>query len=142
MPVVPDSVTATCDQVLTGSSPPPVNRCSPPAPLVVMANRSPAPPALTVRNMFTAGPDPKSNTRDQVLFAAGLTHADTVKSDRPLTIPIGSWTYSVLPLSLTALPSRPGTRGPAAPPPPGCSSSSSIMFGLSFAARGEENDPQ
>ena len=51
VPVLPDSVTATCDQVLSGSSPVPLICCSPPAPLVVMANRIGPPPALRVRNM-------------------------------------------------------------------------------------------
>src|SRR6266516_4161814 len=85
VPVVPDSVTATCDHVFSGNSPSPV-------------------------------PVPKSNTRDQVASDDGLTQADTVKSDRPLTIPVGRLTYSPPPLSFTALPILPATRGPVAPP--------------------------
>src|SRR6266540_2655278 len=95
VPVVPDSVTATCDQVFSGNSPPPVSCCSAPPPPVVMANRRPDPPALTVMNMLNVVPVPKSKTRDQVWFAAGLTHADTAKSDSPLTMPSGRSTYSV-----------------------------------------------
>src|SRR6266516_1099732 len=113
VPVVPDSVTATCDQVFSGNSPPPVSCCSPLP--VVIANRRPAPPPSTVRNMYVLVPVPKSNTRDQVASDDGLTQADTVKSDRPLTIPLGRLTYSPPPLSLTALPILPATRGPVAP---------------------------
>ena len=51
VPVVPDSVTATCDQVFSGSVPGPLSCCSAPLPLVVMAKRSGPPPALSVRNM-------------------------------------------------------------------------------------------
>src|ERR1051325_5115732 len=116
VPVVPDSVTATCDQVFRGSCPPPVSCCSAPPPPVVIAKRSPAPPPLTVMNMFTVVPVPKSKTRDHVAFDAGLTHADTVKSDRRLTMPVGRLTYSPLPLSLMALRSCPDTGGPPAPP--------------------------
>src|SRR6185295_12448442 len=93
VPVVPDSVTATCDQVFRGSCPPPVSCCSAPPPPVVIAKRSPAPPPLTVMNMFTVGPVPKSNTRAQVSLDARLTQADTVKSDRLLTIPVGRLMY-------------------------------------------------
>jgi hypothetical protein len=60
-------------------------------------------------------PVPKSNTRDQAELADGLTHAETVKSCSPLTMPLGRFTYSPLPDSLTALPISPGTRGPVAP---------------------------
>src|ERR1041385_3257300 len=116
VPVVPDSVTATCDQVFRGNCPPPVSCCSAPPPPVVIAKRSPAPPPLMVMNMFTVVPVPKSKTRAQVSLDAGLTQADTVKADRPLTIPAGRLTYSPPPLSLTALPSCPEARGPAAPP--------------------------
>ncbi len=49
VPVVPDSVTATCDQVFSGSVPGALICCSPLP--VVMANRSGPPPALSVRNM-------------------------------------------------------------------------------------------
>ena len=38
-----------------------------------------------------------------------------MKSDSPLTMPEGGSTYSSAPLSLTALPIFPGTRGPEAP---------------------------
>jgi hypothetical protein len=62
-------------------------------------------------------PVPKSNTRDQVLVAAGFTQAAIVKSVSPLTTPAGRVTYSLLPLSLMALPIRPGARGPGAAPP-------------------------
>jgi hypothetical protein len=85
VPVLPDRVTARCDQVLVGSWPLRLMRCSPPLPPVVIANLGP-PPALTVRNMYAPVPVPKSNTRDQVVVAAGLTHAETVKSPSPLTI--------------------------------------------------------
>src|SRR5258706_14400538 len=78
VPVVPDSVTATCDQVFSGSAEVALRRCSPPLPLVVMAKRG-AVPALTVRNMFAVVPVPKSNTRDQVELADGLTQVETVK---------------------------------------------------------------
>ncbi len=50
VPVVPDSVTARCVHVFTGSWPVVLICCSAPPPLVVMAKRGP-PPALTVRNM-------------------------------------------------------------------------------------------
>src|SRR5919198_806793 len=115
VPVLPDSVTATCDQVFNGSVPGASIRCSAPPPPVVMAKRSGPPPALSVRNMLTVVPVPKSNTRDQALFCDGLTHAETVKSCSPLTMPSGSWTYSPFPDSLTALPTLPATRGPVAP---------------------------
>src|SRR5690349_20672831 len=82
-----------------------------------MANRG-AVPAFTVRNMFAVVPVPMSNTRDHVLLAAGLTQAEMVKLVSPLTTPEGMLTYSLTPLSLTALPIRPVTRGPVAPPPP------------------------
>src|SRR5262245_5595138 len=84
---VPDSVTARYDHVFSGSWPPVLDSCcSPPAPPVVMANRGP-PPALTVRNMYVPVPVPRSNTRVQVVVAAGLTHAETVKTPSPLTMP-------------------------------------------------------
>ena len=70
--------------------------------------------ALTDKNMYASVPVPKSNTRDQDGVAAGLTHAETVKSVSPPTIPAGRFTYSLPPDSFTALPSRPGTRGPVA----------------------------
>src|SRR5918999_7041 len=115
--VFPDSVTATCDQVFSGSCPAVLlTCCSAPPPPVVMANRGP-PPALMVRNMLAVVPVPKSKIRDQVLMAAGLTQADTVKSPvSPLTMPVGRSTYSLWPLSFTALPIRPVTRGPVASP--------------------------
>ena len=62
-------------------------------------------------------PVPKSNTRDHVGCAEGLTQAETVKSDSPLTMPVGRLTYSLLPESFTALPILPATRGPVAWPP-------------------------
>src|SRR5450756_491835 len=114
-PVVPVRVTATCDQVFSGSWPPPVSCCSTPLPPAVMANRRPEPPPSTVRNMFVEVPVPKSKMRDQVLSAAGLTQAEIVKSFSPLTMPFGGATYSPFPESLTALPILPGTRGPVAP---------------------------
>src|SRR5262245_14104923 len=88
VPVVPDNVTARCDHVFSGSAEVALSRCSPPLPEVVMANRG-AVPALSVRNMFVVVPVPKSNTRDHVEFAAGLTHAEMVKLLRPLRIPVG-----------------------------------------------------
>jgi hypothetical protein len=60
-------------------------------------------------------PEPKSKIRDQVLVAEGFTQAETVKSSRLLTIPVGSETYSPLPDSRTAFASLPGARGPVAP---------------------------
>ena len=39
VPVLPDSVTARCDHVFSGSCAVPLSRCSPPLPLVVMAKR-------------------------------------------------------------------------------------------------------
>src|SRR6516162_3735747 len=85
VPVLPDSVTATCDQVFSGSVPGPA--ITSPAVLVGMAsaNRSGPPPALSVRNMKLLVPVPKSNTRDQAELADGLTHAEIVKSCSPLT---------------------------------------------------------
>src|SRR5689334_18922908 len=106
-----------CDQVFSGSADVAFSRCSPPLPLVVMANRG-AVPALSVRNMFAVVPVPKSKIRDQVVLADGFTHVEMVKFVRPLTMPEGSVTYSLEPLSLTALPIRPATRGPVAPPLP------------------------
>ena len=60
-------------------------------------------------------PVPKSKMRDQVVFAAGLTQVEIVQSpvQRVVTL-LGSVTYSPVPLSLTALPSLPATRGPVA----------------------------
>src|SRR3954454_24638669 len=78
VPVVPESVTATCDQVFSGSWPPPVRSCSAPLPLLVMPKRRPLPPPLTVRNMLTVVPVPKSKTRAQVSSEAGLTQAEMV----------------------------------------------------------------
>ena len=49
------------------------------------------------------------------MFCDGLTHAETVKSCSPLTMPSGRATYSPSPDSLTALPILPGTRAPVAP---------------------------
>ncbi len=60
-------------------------------------------------------PVPKSNTRDQAELADGLTHAETVKSCSPLTMPLGRFTYSPFPDSWTALPISPGARSPVAP---------------------------
>src|SRR5713101_459917 len=114
VPVWPDSVTATCDQVFSGSVPGPVIE-SPPPLGVASAKRSGPPPALSVRNMKLLVPVPKSNTRDQAELADGLTHAEMVKSCSPLTMPFGRFTYSPFPDSLTALPISPGTRGPVAP---------------------------
>src|ERR671914_2505168 len=114
--VLPDSVTATCDQVFSGNCPPVLlTCCSAPPPPVVMANRGPL-PAFTVKNMYVPVPLPKSNTRVQVVVAAGLTQAETVKSVSPLTTPAGRVTNSLWPLSLTALPILPATRGPVASP--------------------------
>src|SRR5262245_22997332 len=64
--------------------------------------------------MYVPVPEPKSNTRDQVEFCDGFTHADTVKSVRSLTIPVGRLAYSLLPQSFRALPSFPVVRGPVA----------------------------
>src|SRR5215469_9963434 len=114
VPVLPDSVTATCDQVFSGSVPGPAIT-SPPPLGVASANRSGPPPALSVRNMKLLVPVPKSNTRDQAELADGLTHAEIVKSCSPLTMPFGSRTYSPLPDRLTAFAISPGTRGPVAP---------------------------
>src|SRR5215470_8262996 len=101
VPVLPDSVTARCDHVFSGSALVALRRCSPPLPLVVMAKRG-AVPALTVRNMFAVVPVPKSNTRDQVVLAAGLTQTEMVKLDSDDRIPDGIDTYSLAPESLTA----------------------------------------
>src|SRR5690348_7487952 len=84
VPVLPESVTARWLKVFNGSDELLLICCSPPAPLVVMANRTPVPPPLTVRNMLTLVPVPKSNTRDQLVVADGLTHAETVKFVSPL----------------------------------------------------------
>src|SRR5918999_1639613 len=115
--VFPDSVTATRDHVFSGSCPAVLlTCCSAPPPPVVMANRGP-PSALMVKNMFAVVPVPKSKIRDQLVVAAGLTQADTVKSPvSPLTMPVGRFTYSLWPLSFTALPILPVTRGPVASP--------------------------
>ena len=51
VPVVPDSVTATFDQVFSGRLPGALSCCSLPFPLVVIAKRTGPPPALSVRNM-------------------------------------------------------------------------------------------
>ena len=48
--VLPDRVTARCDQVFSGSCVVLLSCCSAPPPSVVIANRGPA-PELTVRNM-------------------------------------------------------------------------------------------
>ena len=59
-------------------------------------------------------PVPKSNTRDQAVFAEGLTQAEIVKSLRPAAMPDGRLTYSLLPHRDSALPILPWTRGPVA----------------------------
>src|SRR3954451_20712725 len=115
VPVVPDNVTARWDQAPTGNWVLALSCCSPLP--VVIATLGPL-PALTVRNMYAPVPAPKSNTRDHVVVAPGFTQAEMVKSDSPLTMPAGRFTNSLLPLSFTALPSLPGTRGPVAWPPP------------------------
>src|SRR5438046_2423878 len=115
VPVVPFSVTATCDQVLSGSRWfVQVICCSAPPPPVVIAKRRLLPFAATVRNMLKVVPVPKSNTRDQARFSVGFSQAETVKSDRELTMPSGRSTYSFEPHSLTALPRTPATRSPVA----------------------------
>src|SRR5437667_69927 len=91
VPVWPASVTATCDQVFSGSVPGPAIT-SPPPLGVASANRSGPPPALSVRNMKLLVPVPKSNTRDQAELADGLTHGEMVKSCSPLTMPLGRLT--------------------------------------------------
>src|SRR6266487_4675891 len=91
VPVLPDSVTARCVHWPTGSWVLVLICCSAPPPDVVIANRGPA-PAFTVKNMYVPVPVPKSKTRDQVGIAAGFTHADTVKSLSPLTMPDGRFT--------------------------------------------------
>src|SRR5262245_28616472 len=88
VPVVPLSVTATCDHVFNGSCDAALSRCSPPAPLVVIANRGPD-PAFTVRNMLAVVPVPMSNTRDHVEVADGFTQAAMVKLETPVSIPEG-----------------------------------------------------
>src|SRR5215475_8911962 len=103
-----------CDQVFVGSGADPLRRCSPPLPVLVIANRGAA-PALTVRNMLLVVPEPKSKIRDQVVVTAGLTQVEIVKSFRPLTMPVGRDTYCPEPLRLSALPSLPGTREIGAP---------------------------
>src|SRR5262245_61399599 len=110
VPVLPDSVTARWIHAPVGSWPAVVGliRCSLPPPEVVSAKRGPV-PALTVRNMFVFGPEPKSNTRDHWVVAARLTHVATVKSFRVLTIPAGIVTlwFGLAPLRPIALPKPP-----------------------------------
>src|SRR5688500_1975763 len=114
MPVPPESVTVTWVQVPEDSAAGALMRCSAPAPPVVVAKRAVPELLRGVKNMLAAVPDPKSNTRDQVVTVSGRTQADTVKPVAPLRIPAGSETYCEEPLSETPLPSRPATK--AAPP--------------------------
>ena len=90
-PVVPLSVTATCDHWPSASGAVPFRRCSPPPPEVVIAKRG-AEPALAVRNMLRAVLAPKSKIRDHVGRATGFTQVEIVKSVSPLTTPAGNCT--------------------------------------------------
>src|SRR5512144_2761918 len=72
VPVLPDSVTATCTHEPAGSADVPLMRCSPPEPPVVIANLTPD-PLVGVRNMLTLVPVPKSKMRDQLLTVSSLT---------------------------------------------------------------------
>src|SRR5690242_18220493 len=116
VPVVPDSVIATCCQPVGSCGPEPLAGiiCDP-AP-ALMSNRSAfVPPALAVRNMKSDVPLPKSKIRDHVCpVDATLTQVAIVKSRSPLTMPSGRPTYSPVPDRWTALPVLPGPRGPVA----------------------------
>src|ERR1041385_7747523 len=107
MPTLPDSVTATWCHAPVLSADVPSMRCSPPEPLVVIAKRMEPEPLCGVRNMFAVVPVPKSNTRRHALVEVSLTHVATVKSLSPLTTPVGKATCWLVPLRLTALPTRP-----------------------------------
>src|SRR5258708_25749934 len=89
MPTPPDSVTATWCQPPVGSAAVPSIRCSPPAPLVVMAKRIGPEPDCGVRNMFVVVPVPRSKMRRQALVEVSLTQVAIVKSFRALTLPAG-----------------------------------------------------
>src|ERR1700752_3776469 len=88
--VVPLSVTATCVHWPSASAELALMTCSAPAalPLMVSAKRG-VDPALVARNMYTPVPEPKSQMRDHVGVADGLTQVAIVKSCRLLTIPLG-----------------------------------------------------
>src|SRR5262249_11019211 len=96
VPVVPESVTATCDQTPIGSRPGALGCCSGPLRPVVIAKRM-LPPLEGVRNMYVPVPVPISNMRDHAGSAVGLTHAEIVKSCSPLTMLLGSCTNSPVP---------------------------------------------
>src|SRR3954462_10957864 len=74
--VVPLSVTATCVHCPSGSAEGAFMTCSAPAalPLMVSAKRGVG-PALVASNMYAPVPEPKSQMRDQVGVADGLTQA-------------------------------------------------------------------
>src|SRR5215475_2075191 len=85
VPVVPDKVTARCVHWPVGSAAVPVSCCSPPAPLVVIANLGgvPVTPAAGVRNMYTVVFWPKSNSRVQEAVDPRLIHPAIVKLVSP-----------------------------------------------------------
>src|SRR5512138_346311 len=65
VPVLPDSVTATCCHEPVGSAAVPLIRCSAPDPPVVMANRI-VEPLVGTRNILTVVLLPKSKIRRQL----------------------------------------------------------------------------
>ncbi len=65
---------------------------------------------MGTRNIFTVVPVPKSKIRRQVPVVSSLTQVAIVKLLRPLTMPLGRVTWSLLPSRLTALPACPATQ--------------------------------
>src|SRR5690348_2846172 len=107
VPTPPDSVTATWCQPPVGSAAVPSIRCSPPAPLVVIANRIGPEPLCGVTNMFVVVSVPKSKSRRHALVDDWFTHPAIVKSFSALTAPVGRATDWLVPFRATALPVRP-----------------------------------
>src|SRR6476619_5464833 len=94
MPVFPSSVIAMWYIEPTLKAEVPSMRCSPPAPLVVIAKRSlELLPFCGVRNMFVVVLLPKSKIRFQLAEAFSLTHVSKVQLLSVLTIADGKLTY-------------------------------------------------
>src|SRR5262245_21266395 len=87
-PTDPFNATATCFQTPVGNVAVPLIRCSPPLPLVVIANRI-VEPLDGVRNMFVVVFDPKSKMRVHVVSVVSFTQAEIVSALYPFTMPVG-----------------------------------------------------
>src|SRR5688572_4695321 len=114
MPVLPTWVTATWVQAPVGRAAGALMRCSPPAPLVVIANRAVPLELRGVKNMFVVEPEPKSNSRTQLAIVSSRTQVAMLNAAAPARMPAGRATYCPLPDRFTALPVRPAVQ-PAPP---------------------------